>query len=88
MAVAGIFIAIAFVALAAFSFLLIIPGLLLYRAGIKNAYTEMTAKTEIKTIDITLDGEATKPADIGSKGKAMLKSAARTLRNYLNRFAD
>ena len=85
MAASGIIIATAFVALAFLSIIILTPGLLLYRAGMKSAFREMTMpQNDIKTIDITPNAAT----DITSKGKAVLKSAARKLRNYLNKFAD
>jgi hypothetical protein len=86
MGAAGIFIAACFVALAFFSLLIITPGLLLYRAGMKSAFAEMTTpQNNPKIIDVTPTNAAN---DIGAKGKALLKSGARKLRNYLNKFAD
>jgi hypothetical protein len=86
MALAGTFIALAFLALSAFALLILAPGFALYMAGLKSAYKEMTAdKEQIKTIDIT---PGSGPTDIAGKGKALLKAAARRVRNFLNKYAD
>lgn len=81
MAAAGFFIMAGLVAFALFSFILLIPGLLLYRAGMSSMYNDLTQRKDATAGMIDVTPEA------GSM-KGFVKSGVRKLRNFLNKYAD
>jgi hypothetical protein len=91
MLIAGVLIVTAFFVFAFFSLILLIPGLLLYNAGIKNLYNSLVrqdngySNDNIKTIDVTARNPS---SEFVNKGKILIKSAIKKLRNFLNKYAD
>lgn len=88
---AGIFIAIGFFIFVFCSLILLAPGLLLYKAGLKSMLDKMTMHGSANSaenpqmIDVTPDDANW---DIANKGKAIFKSGIRKFRNFLNKYAD
>jgi hypothetical protein len=87
MLIASVFIAGAFLIFIFFAFIMLAPGLLLYNAGIKNLYNDMTRpdNDNIRTIE----GSTARPEnEFVGRSRNMLKSAVRKVRNFLNKYAD
>lgn len=90
MLIAGAVIVAAFFVFALFSLLLIAPGMLLYNAGIKSIFNNMPSENSymddgVKTIDVTYKAPEN---DFVNKGKMLLKSVIKKIRNFLNKYAD
>ncbi len=91
MLLAGTLVVTAFFVFAAFALVLLLPGLLLYRAGLRNIYNDMNASGNIydndnvKMIDVSASKSGNEFID---KGKKLLKSGIKKIRNFLNKYAD
>lgn len=90
-AAAGIFIAVGFFIFVFCAAILLAPGFLLYKAGLKSLFNNMATPANAynannpKMIDVTPENPS---ADFANKGKKVLKSAARKIGNFLNKYAD
>jgi hypothetical protein len=91
MLIAGIVIVACFFVFAFFSLIIIIPGLLFYKAGIKNLYKEIiknkdsSSSENMKIIDVYPEAQSGKFIE---SGKNIAKKLLKKIRDFINKYVD